>query len=87
MRLAISKGPNSVSVPIPSREEGNIRSVVFSRHLEFLTIDEVDNLTDSKLQDVYTIREMTYFTFFGYIFERNSRNTKSMRVTNGMKPK
>jgi hypothetical protein len=49
MVLALSKGPNRVSVSLASLEDGkrsSFRNVVFSTYLEFRTMDKVHKLSD-----------------------------------------
>jgi hypothetical protein len=48
---ALSKGPNRVGVSLPSPEDGDrssFRNVVFSRYLEFRTMDEAHKPSDSE---------------------------------------
>jgi hypothetical protein len=49
--LAFTKGPNGAGVSLPSPEDGNrssFRNFSFSNCFEFRTMDEVQNLNDSK---------------------------------------
>jgi hypothetical protein len=51
LRLALSKGPNRVSVSLPSLENGgssSFRNVVFSIYLEFRTMNTVQKPNDSE---------------------------------------
>jgi hypothetical protein len=46
LRLALFKGPNSISVSLPSSEEGissSLRNVVFYSYLELRTMDKQTN--------------------------------------------
>jgi hypothetical protein len=51
LRLALSKGPNKVGVPLSSPEGGkssSFRNVVFSGYLQFRTMDKVLKPSDSE---------------------------------------
>jgi hypothetical protein len=58
LRLALSKGPSRVDVCLPLREDENrssYRNVMFSTHLELLTMDKVHKPTDSVIHHSHNL--------------------------------